>query len=196
MLFRSDPAHVPQPADVRAGAWPRAPDRCPPPLLPRQPKLLPDLHLSPGEATHGTVRLARPGGRTPAPSAPCPPEPHVPDPPPPRPPPRRQPDRTSSPPTPVTRRAVGTVDARGATETVEAGVSSGAGTVAEVGTPEPAPRRRALSPLNPPLVALATTVLFLLGLLAYVVMSSDASAPPADDRPQLTEVAPIALHGD
>ncbi|HLT69870.1 MAG TPA: hypothetical protein VKZ72_06870 [Acidimicrobiales bacterium] len=92
--------------------------------------------------------------------------------------------------------AAGTVDARGATETVEAGVSSGAGTVAEVGTPEPAPRRRALSPLNPPLVALATTVLFLLGLLAYVVMSSDASAPPADDRPQLTEVAPIALHGD
>ena len=60
----------------------------------------------------------------------------------------------------------------------------------------PAPRRRALSPLNPPLVALATTVLFLLGLLAYVVMSSDASAPPADDRPQLTEVAPIGMNGD
>ena len=86
----------------------------------------------------------------------------------------------------------------GALETTEAvdAVGGDVPTGTEVGATEPVPRRRTLSPLNPPIVALATTVLFLLGLLAYVVLNPDSPAPAADDRPALTEVAPIGLNGD
>jgi hypothetical protein len=91
---------------------------------------------------------------------------------------------------------VAAVEAVEPPETTEAVAAGDAVAITEVGAAEPAPQRRALSPLNPPIVALATTVLFLLGLLAYVVLNSDSSAPAADDRPALTEVAPIVLNGD